>query len=236
MLNRQYILGVAITSEKKEKILEYVLAGCYARKEKLMIVTPNPEIIMMARSQPEFKKLLNEAKVGLHDGVGLTIAAHVLGIPLQERITGVDFMEELCKVCREKPLSMGFLGGRGRVAELAAECLQKKYPWIRVSYAGPEWIDSFKNKPADILFVAYGAPKQETWIAKHLPSSNVTAAMGVGGAFDYYSRKVPRAPYLIRSVGLEWLFRLCVQPWRIKRQFALLKFLVLVYKEKFSLT
>jgi len=83
----------------------------------------------------------------------------------------------------------------------------------------------------DILFVAYGFPKQEEWIAKNLPKLPVKAAMGVGGAFDYISGNVSRAPFFVRAIGLEWLFRLIRQPWRIKRQLRLATFILLVIKE-----
>lgn len=84
----------------------------------------------------------------------------------------------------------------------------------------------------DILFVAFGAPKQEIWIAENLDKIPVKVAIGVGGAFDYISGKTSRAPSFIRNIGLEWLFRLIVQPWRWKRQLALLEFIWLVIKEK----
>lgn len=86
--------------------------------------------------------------------------------------------------------------------------------------------------PIDILFVAFGAPKQEFWISENLEKLPVKIAVGVGGAFDYISGKTPRAPGFIRNIGLEWLFRLIVQPWRIKRQVALLEFAWLVIKQK----
>ena len=84
----------------------------------------------------------------------------------------------------------------------------------------------------DILFVAYGFPKQEEWIAKHLEELPIKAAMAVGGSFDYISRRVDRAPVFIRSAGFEWLYRLIRQPWRIKRQLALVQFVGLVLQEK----
>ena len=84
----------------------------------------------------------------------------------------------------------------------------------------------------DILFVAFGFPKQEQWIAENLDKIPVKVAMGVGGAFDYISGNVPRSPVFIRKLGLEWLFRLIIQPWRLKRQLALFKFIYLVLREK----
>lgn len=83
-----------------------------------------------------------------------------------------------------------------------------------------------------LLFVAYGAPYQELWIAKNLPLLRARVAMGVGGAFDYLAGKVPRAPKWIRNMGLEWLYRLIREPWRLKRQLALVKFIWLVLNEK----
>jgi N-acetylglucosaminyldiphosphoundecaprenol N-acetyl-beta-D-mannosaminyltransferase len=89
-----------------------------------------------------------------------------------------------------------------------------------------------ESRPVDILFVAFGGPKQEFWIAENLSMLPVKIAIGVGGAFDYLSGKIPRAPKFIRDIGMEWLFRLIIQPWRIKRQVALLEFVWLVAKEK----
>jgi N-acetylglucosaminyldiphosphoundecaprenol N-acetyl-beta-D-mannosaminyltransferase len=247
MLKKQTILGVHITDEQRENILKYILQELDRGRKKLFIVTPNPEIIVYAQSHLDYKDKLNAADVSLPDGVGLTYASQLMGKPLEERITGTDFIEELCKVARKKPLRMGFLGGRGKVAERTAECLKAKYPWIEVAYAADEanglWqiADSKEQKEKtplaishklsrqiDILFVAYGFPKQEEWIYDNLDKLPVKAAMGVGGAFDYISGSVPRAPRLLRSVGLEWLFRLIMQPWRLKRQLALITFLRLV--------
>jgi len=182
-----------------------------------------------------YKDKLNHANIALPDGVGLFFASAFMGERLEERITGVDFIEEICKVSAEKPLSMGFLGGKAGIAEHAAECLKKKYPWITVVFADSEWPSSTVNpKSIDILFVAFGVPKQEEWIYANLRKLPVKAAIGVGGAFDYLSGSVPRAPFIVRFIGFEWLFRLIVQPWRWKRQLALIEFIVLVFKEKFS--
>ncbi len=241
MLRKTKILEVGITAEKPKKILEYLLQQIAEGKRKLMIVTPNPEMLVYAHHHPTFKKLLNEADLALNDGVGLGIAAKILGVRLSDRLTGTDFIDAVCRVAstsrlftEKKPMSMGFFGGRGRVAELTAECLQQRYPHIKVIFAGSEWKQPREN--IDMLFVAYGVPKQEKWISANLSKINVRAAIGVGGAFDYYSKKIPRAPLLMRKAGLEWLFRLIVQPWRIRRQFAIIHFLYLVIKKKISLT
>jgi N-acetylglucosaminyldiphosphoundecaprenol N-acetyl-beta-D-mannosaminyltransferase len=259
MLHTIKLLGVSITNETEEKVLESVLLQMQNHGKKLFIITPNPEILMYAQAHPDYQDKLNTAEVALPDGVGLLWASKILGKSLKSRITGVDFIEKLCQESREKPLSIGFLGGRGGVAEKAAHRLVKKYPWLRVTFLGEEWGEegfkqaevfrmkymvygkekniqhttyNIQNTDIDILFVAFGFPKQEEWIYKNLQHLPVKAAMGVGGAFDYLSGNVTRAPKLVQKVGLEWLFRLIRQPWRIKRQLALIKFIRLVLKEK----
>jgi len=258
MLSNTKILNVNITNETEKKVLEYVIERIKQGDKKTFIITPNPEMLVYANNHLDYQDKLNSADVSLPDGIGLFFASGVLGDSLQERITGVDFLEKLCKEAKENPLSMGFLGGKDGVAKRAAERLLKKYPWLDIVFVSPEWNEEgFKvasslqlvvrkkekrqatnyqspDTTIDILFVAYGVPKQEEWIYEHLAQLPVKAAIGVGGAFDYLSGTVHRAPFIIRFLGFEWLFRLIVQPWRLKRQLALLEFISLVFKEKFS--
>lgn len=238
MLNKIYLLGVGITSESRDTILEEVW-NLLKKDQKFFIVTPNPEFLVYAKNHYYYRKILNSAKISLADGVGLFWAGKLLGKKLKERITGVDFIENICEMSREKPISMGFMGSRSNIAENTVERLRHKYPWINVVYASDEWRDDGwrdKKRPIiDMLFVAYGFPKQEKWICENLNSLPVRAAMGVGGAFDYLSGEIRRAPKPIRSIGLEWLYRLVHQPWRWKRQLALLEFVWLVVSERLNI-
>jgi N-acetylglucosaminyldiphosphoundecaprenol N-acetyl-beta-D-mannosaminyltransferase len=261
MLKSTKILNVNISNEKEEKVLEYLFERLQNDQKKTFIITPNPEMLIYASKHLDYQDKLNSADIALPDGVGLFFASGITGEPLQVRITGVDFLEKLCKEAREKPISMGFLGGRDGVAERAAERLLKKYPWLTIVFASDEWGKEgflFKQEASskelvaskkthhqttnyqlptttiDILFVAFGVPKQEEWIYQNLPKLPIKAAMGVGGAFDYFSGTVARAPYIVRFIGFEWLFRLIMQPWRWRRQMALLKFISLVVKQKSS--
>lgn len=204
---------------------------------KHYIVTPNPEFIVAAQKDRRFRKILNDADLSIPDGVGLKLSGKVKHI-----FSGTDFMEKLVALASEKGFTVGFLGGRDEVASKTAECLMSRYPNLEVSFAngdikidkdGRELESSGKNqelskKKSDILFVAFGHIKQEKWIANYLNKIPVKIAMGVGGAFDYLSGSIPRAPKRIRDLGLEWLFRLLIQPWRIKRQLALLRYLWLI--------
>lgn len=198
-------------------------------QDKHYIVTTNPEFIIASLHDPLLKKILNDADLSIPDGIGLKMTGKV-----KNRISGTDLMEKLVDESRDWVATVGFLGGRDGVAEKCAERLKKKYPGLKISFAeeGGEVdkegfrLRSNNNIPStDILFVALGHPKQEKWIANNLLKLDVKVAMGVGGAFNYISGKVSRAPKWLRDLGLEWLFRLIVQPWRIKRQLALFKFL-----------
>ncbi|OGH56868.1 MAG: hypothetical protein A2186_00590 [Candidatus Levybacteria bacterium RIFOXYA1_FULL_41_10] len=240
MLNKKYILGVGITDVSFNTILEYLVEKLKKEGKKLYLVTPNPELLMIARRDEGYKKVLNNAEIALPDGIGVVIAGKILGRPLKARATGVDFVYNLCNTIAKQPITVGFLGGSPNVAEKASECLTKKYPGLKVAFAVSEWpseseVSSQKSVVScDMLFVAFGSPKQEKWIAENLDRLPVKAAMGVGGAFDFISGKVHRAPKFVRGLGLEWLFRLIRQPWRLKRQTALIRFIFLVLKERAS--
>jgi len=250
-LTKQKILGVGITIDSEERILEYIEEILTKTSKQISIVTPNPEILVRASRDLEFRKILNDADIALPDGMGIVFGSYFLGKQPQRRIAGVDFMEKLCSLTARlngnlenskksasktsKQLVMtGFLGGQPHVAEMTAECLQKKYPGVRVDFVKDECAET-KNIPSlGVLFVAFGAPRQEKWIHDNLAKIPVRVGMAVGGSFDFISGRVIRAPKVIRVIGLEWLFRLLIQPWRWKRQLALIEFLRLILLEKFS--
>lgn len=227
------LLGTSITNASEEVVLEYIFKRLQNKDKKFYIVTPNPEILMRASHSKEYQAILNDATVSLPDGIGVLISGRMTGKHIIGRITGTDLMEKICFEASKKALSIGLLGGRDGVAEKTAECLREKYPGLIVSFIGEEWNGEAKSH-IDILFVAFGAPKQEEWIAKNLSKIDVTCAMGVGGAFDFISGKVRRAPRVVRRIGLEWAFRLVRQPWRAKRQLALPQFVYEVLKEKLA--
>ena len=218
---KKQVLGVKIDDvsvDEASKIVE----GWLKKRGKHYIVTPNPEFLVVARKDLKFKMILNAADLSIPDGAGLKI-----GSDIENTTPGIDLMEELIEISAEKGFTTGFLGGRNGVAKMAAECLMRKYPKLKISFIEEEPVEI---PTTDILFVAFGAPKQEKWIFDNLKKIPVKVAMGVGGAFDYLSGRVSRAPIWVRNLGFEWLFRLVVQPWRIKRQLALIKFIFYVLK------
>jgi N-acetylglucosaminyldiphosphoundecaprenol N-acetyl-beta-D-mannosaminyltransferase len=228
------LLGVEFTNATEKEILEFIVTGLGQQGKKYYIVTPNPELLVIANSNSKYKEILNGAKLALPDGIGVMIGAQLTGRPLKQRIHGVDLMENLCREVSNQPITVGFLGAGPNVAELTVECLIQKYPGLKVGMVAQEWSESLKEQKVDILFVAFGSPKQEIWIADNLDILPAKVVLGVGGAFDFLSGKVTRAPLILRKLGLEWLFRLVIQPWRIKRQLSLIKFVYLIFKEKFK--
>ena len=209
------ILGVKIDDVSLDQVIS-IVEQWLTQPGKHYIVTPNPEIVVMAQDDKDLKKVINNADLAVPDGVGLKLTGDIV-----MTTPGIDVMEGLVKTASDRGFTTGFLGGRGEVAEKASECLKRKYPKLKVTFAesGGEVDKEGKllKSPkklrllnCDLLFVALGPPKQEKWIAKNLPKIPVRVAMGVGGAFDIISGLVPRAPIWIRHLGFEWLFRLCL--------------------------
>ncbi len=246
-ISKNYILGVGLSKATKDQVLEFIIRGLERNIEKFYVVTPNPEILVIANKNIGYKNVLNNAKLASIDGVGVLLAGKIIGVEMGQRLTGVELVESLCKRVAKQPITVGFLGAGPHVAELTAECLREKFSGLDIVFTESgnaddktvEYINSVMAKKAgkktiDILFVAFGSPKQELWIAKNLDKLPIKVAIGVGGAFDFISGRVKRAPKLIQTLGLEWLFRLLIQPWRIKRQLSIVTFLYLVLKEKIT--
>jgi N-acetylglucosaminyldiphosphoundecaprenol N-acetyl-beta-D-mannosaminyltransferase len=147
---------------------------------------------------------------------------------IPQRITGVDLIENLIKFTEKGDHSIFILGGEKGIARRAKFELEKKYPQVLITgtrwgylqegVSQKVWIDAINKVRADILVVALGSPKQEKWIFKNMDQLPfVRVAVGVGGAVDYISKKKLRAPQFLRKIGLEWLFRLLLEPKRSNR-------------------
>ncbi|MFW6110355.1 MAG: WecB/TagA/CpsF family glycosyltransferase [Patescibacteria group bacterium] len=225
------ILGVGVDNVSMQEALQKLEKLITSGRLHNYIVTPNPEFIVAAQKDPDFKNILNAADLSIPDGIGLLAASHLLSGSIKGRVTGVDFVTLSCALAAERGWEVFFLGAAPSVAERAASKLKDKYPHLKIAgtYAGDGSSRGDKDtkeavsqaaeeeKPIDLLFVAYGHGKQEKWIARNLSDLPVAVAVGVGGAFDFIAGEVPRAPRFFRLLGLEWLFRLIVQPGRIKR-------------------
>ena len=217
------------------------VARFIAEGEPRQICTANPEFVMTAQRQPEFKVVLQQADLVLPDGVGLLWAAKRLGRTLPERVTGSDGIYLLAERAAGEGWRLFLLGAQPGVAEKTAGILQTRFPGLHVvgTYPGsprdedyPEIARRIQAARPDILLVAYGAPRQDLWIARHKDDLGVPVSMGVGGAFDFVAGVQKRAPAWLIRLNLEWLWRLITQPWRWKRQLDLPRFAWSVIRSK----
>ncbi len=218
------ILNVKVCKVTKQDVLTLIENYIKIRGPH-QIVTVNPEFIVCAQKDKEFAKVLNGADLALADGYGVILASRLLKKPLPERIIGTDLIYQIAPLACQKGWRIFLLGGEEGIAFKTYKILKKNYPKIKIVGQVPgdphdlTIIKQIKKAKPDILYVAWGAPKQDKWIAKFKQSLGVPVMMGVGGAFDYISGKVPRAPIFIRKIGMEWFYRLIIQPWRWKRIF-----------------
>lgn len=233
------ILGVLVSRTGIREAREYLSQSLAGRYEGLLhqIVTVNPEFVMEAQKNPKFRNVLNGASLALADGVGLVLASVFLCGWKHRllRITGVECVVMLARLCVRTGNHIYLLGAGPGVAERFADVLRRRYPNLHIAGAeegikksesgnvNQESLDKeicqrITDAKTDVLLVAFGAPKQDLWIARNADRlSGVRIAVGVGGAFDYLADMVPRAPAWMRSIGLEWLCRLFSQPQRIGR-------------------
>jgi len=233
-------LGVRVHNVSSAEALQ-ILESFIQERRPHQVVTVNPEFVMEAHCLPVFRDVLEGADLSLPDGIGLLLAARIQGARLKERVTGVDTVSRVAAMAAQKGHTLFLLGAAQGVAEETAQRLTAANPSLRIvgTYAGspaPEEEDGIIARVAaahpDVLFVAYGAPKQDLWIARNLARLDVPVVMGIGGAFDFISGRTRRAPAWMQRAGLEWLHRLIREPWRWRRMLALPRFLLRVMAER----
>ena len=236
------ILGVRINNidmnEAMGRIKEF-----FAHSEVNYIYTPNPEIVMRAGRDEEFKTIINSSSLNLCDGIGLIIASKLKKKPLKSRVTGYDTSIKILELMNEKHLSLFLLGAKPGIAEKAIERIKKDYPNIVIAgfnngyfkgshngYASCEeeqvLIQKINDSNADAIFVGMGAGYQEKFIYYNKDKINTKLAIANGGVIDVLAGNVKIAPAFIRKIGMEWLYRLIKEPKRLKRQMDIPKFLI----------
>jgi exopolysaccharide biosynthesis WecB/TagA/CpsF family protein len=188
----------------------------------------NADCINLAYRNPAYQQVLEESDLVFADGIGMKIAGRVLGQPVCDNVNGTDMFPLLCKALVGSGKGIYLLGGKPGIADAVAQWVQSHSPGVRIcgvrdGYFQPQEeaavIQQIAASNADLLLVAMGAPRQEEWIARNLNSLGCKVAIGVGGLFDFYSGRIPRAPRLIRKVGLEWCFRMWQEPRRLAKRY-----------------
>lgn len=222
------------------------------QESSTVVVTPNPEMVVVASKNPMFQQCLVQADLALPDGFGLQLVGKLIGYSIPCRISGIDFIEYVLEHYSVRPLSVFVLGGYGNTAYAAAKGLRMRFPQhsFQASSGSPTIrldgrfqntqeetiIQEIRQCSPDLLLVGFGAPKQELWMHHYKNQiSSVKIAIGIGGALEIWASKKKRAPGFMRMAGFEWLWRLLLEPKRAKRIFnAVIVFPLLIFKSRIS--
>lgn len=231
-MSRTDVLGVGFDNVTMAEAVERALALIDAREGRY-VVTPNPEIVMLAKENPALKEALAGADIVLPDGAGIVKGAAILGRPMKEKVPGIDFACGVMARLAERGGSVYLFGAKPGVAEAAAETLRTKFPGLVISGTSDGYfsddgpiIEKIKDAAPDLLLVCLGAPKQELWMAKMSGKLPVGLMVGLGGSLDVFAGTVKRAPEAWQKLDLEWLYRLIKEPRRIGRMMKLPLFVI----------
>ena len=221
------ILNVTIHNLTMLESLEWI-------RQRLAMSSPaqvcffNADCANIASREPPYQTVLNQSELVLADGIGLKIAGKLLANPIRQNVNGTDMFPRLCELLSETGAGLFLLGARPGVAEKVKDWVQQHHPGVTVSGYRDGYFTNQQEEDvvlqiarsgAALLLVAFGAPRQDLWIRQYLQRSGVKVAMGVGGLFDFYSGRIPRAPLWMREIGAEWLFRFAQEPRRMWKRY-----------------
>jgi N-acetylglucosaminyldiphosphoundecaprenol N-acetyl-beta-D-mannosaminyltransferase len=241
--------GAQIDSYSFDEVVDLVVERAIAKTTPAYVVTPNAQHINNLQQDDLFQEIYSKAFLAIPDGMSIVWAAKFLGTPLNGKVSGSNLFEKLCEIGSSKPLKIFLLGGRRQAAERAAKILEHRYPGLNIvgTYCPPYGFErdrrevDFINRQIldaapDLLFVGLGSPKQEKWIYANYQQLKVPVAIGVGVSFEFVAGMVKRAPRWMQNCGLEWLFRLLVEPTRLWRRYVIGNplFILLVLRQKIS--
>lgn len=231
------VMDIPFQNSTKEAFIREKIIPKIKDEKKCFIVTANPEIVMEARRNNNYKNIILSADFVVPDGYGILLAAKWKGKQLKERIAGYDLMIDLLHYANEIKARCYFLGGKLEINEQTIEKVKELYPHIVIAGHHHGYFDienttitkQVRETAPDIIFVALGFPKQEQWIFENISQFNKGVFIGVGGSFDVISGNVKRAPDIWIKLRLEWLYRLIQQPFRWKRMLPIVKFVLISF-------
>jgi N-acetylglucosaminyldiphosphoundecaprenol N-acetyl-beta-D-mannosaminyltransferase len=248
---RVNIAGAAIDLYNFDEVVDITVDRALNGTSPEYIVTPNAQHVNNLQSDPLFREIYRNAFLAVPDGVPILWAAKFLKTPLKGRVNGSDLFEKLCAMGASKPLKIFLLGGRPGAADLAAEVLEARYPGLKIvgTHCPPYGFESDPIETAltsrlileaapNLLFVGLGSPKQEKWIYANYQQLKVPVSVAIGVSFELVAGMVKRAPIWMQNLGLEWLFRLIVEPKRLWKRYVLgnPNFVWLVIKQKLGIS
>jgi N-acetylglucosaminyldiphosphoundecaprenol N-acetyl-beta-D-mannosaminyltransferase len=223
------IIGTNLDQATYSSSIELILSWASSHESRYACIA-NVHTIMEAYDVIDFKNLVNNADLVTPDGMPLVWMMRAKGVKHQERVYGPTLMLKVIESATREDIPVGFYGGAPRVLESLVKGMQVRYEGLNVAFScsppframGPEEdaviVEKINRSGTRILFVGLGCPKQEYWMSEH--RGRVKAVMiGVGAAFDFHSGVKPQAPVWMQKMGLEWLFRLAVEPRRLWKRY-----------------
>ncbi|MEI6067586.1 MAG: WecB/TagA/CpsF family glycosyltransferase [Methylococcaceae bacterium] len=219
--------GVDIVNTSMSEALDWI-EGRIRQKQKVLLAFVNPDCLNIAYTNTAYRGILQGADRVLPDGIGINVGCRMLNESLLANINGTDLFPRLCERAAKSRYGLFLLGGLPGIAELTAQAMQQRYPDLIIagvhdgyftSEQESQVIETINNSGAAILLVGFGVPKQELWLARYRELLKPIVCLGIGGLFDYYSGRIPRAPVWMREIGLEWTWRLLQEPGRMWRRY-----------------
>jgi N-acetylglucosaminyldiphosphoundecaprenol N-acetyl-beta-D-mannosaminyltransferase len=225
---RQYFLGCPIDILTTAETVNLAREAMLCRQRLQHVALNVAKLVNMRRNDVLAADVAGSDLITM-DGMGIVWGARLLGLPAQERVTGIDLFAELLTVCARDGFKPYLLGATASTLALASERMLDLHPSLRFAgkrdgFFTPEQersvVDDIRTSGADCLFIGMPTPKKERFLAAHRDELNVPFIMGVGGSFDIFSGQVSRAPEAMRTLGLEWLYRIYQEPRRMWWRYA----------------
>lgn len=219
--------GVDIANTTMAEALDWIEQRIQQNRLALLAFV-NPACLNIAYTDAAYRQVLQHADRVLPDGIGINIGCRLLNQALLANVNGTDLFPRLCARAEQGHYSLYLLGGLPGVAERTAEAMRQRFPELMIAGVQDGYfnegdeariIDAINRSGAAVLLVGFGAPKQELWLARCRGQLSPTVCMGIGGLFDYYSGRIPRAPVWLREIGLEWVWRLIQEPGRMWQRY-----------------
>ncbi len=221
------ILGIPIDNLTMTEAVDAIIRRLDSQQSHSLCFV-NADCANLAYCNPEYHAVLNTSDLTLADGIGLKLAGRILSTGIKQNVNGTDLFPRLCEALADTGKGLFILGARPGIPERVRDWIAEFHPQVTISgwhhgYYDPdeeeEIIHNIASSGASLLLVAFGAPRQELWIAEHLNETGVKVAIGVGGLFDFYSGRISRAPLWMREMGLEWLYRFWQEPGRMWKRY-----------------
>ena len=241
-MKRYRILNTYVNALSMSETIEVVEKIIKAGKPTQHVVINALKVNFM-KEDPELRKIVNRCPLINADGASIVWAAKKLGIPLEERVAGIDLFQRLVREANDKGYKIYLFGAKEEVVIKVKEIFEKQYPKLQiVGYRNgyfteddePETVKEMAASGADMMFVAFPSPKKEYWVSKYLNQLNIPFVMGVGGSFDVVAGVTSRAPLWMQNHGLEWFYRFIQEPRRLWNRYIVGNWKFVIYTIRYK--